>query len=429
MTAEIAIINRSAVTLATDSAVTLSVHGQDKIYNCADKLFELSDQDPIGIMVYNNLEYMGIPFEVAIKKFRHQFANDHYVSVEAAAEAFFKYLQHDLAPDPELQLKHARMHFDDLLDSLKRAFQRSAVAAYRENRQEADLKALFSSIVEEKIDEFEALCVAECLEDISEDDVMAFYAETIDASIAQVIDGAALDEGSRSNLRRVCVLSLMRDTYSEFLTGVVFAGFGEHEMFPALVAFELDGVVAGRLKRRKTDAVKTSRSEVMGEILPFAQREMVDRFLYGIDPRFETGIERFLRGTIEMAAEAVVTALAKPTKATKGSLTAAIKVASETALKSWREKMVPLVKKRFMQEVQDMVYLMPKQELASLAEELINLTSVKRKFSSERESVGGPIDVAVISRIDGFVWVRRKHYFEPSLNPRYFHKKFGRIQL
>jgi hypothetical protein len=68
---------------------------------------------------------------------------------------------------------------------------------------------------------------------------------------------------------------------------------------------------------------------------------------------------------------------------------------------------------------------MPKQELASLAEELINLTSVKRKFSSGAESVGGPIDVALISRIDGFVWVGRKHYFEPSLNPRYFHRKFG----
>jgi len=39
--------------------------------------------------------------------------------------------------------------------------------------------------------------------------------------------------------------------------------------------------------------------------------------------------------------------------------------------------------------------------------------------------VGGPIDVAIISRIDGFVWVYRKHYFEPSLNPRYFHRKFG----
>ncbi len=72
-----------------------------------------------------------------------------------------------------------------------------------------------------------------------------------------------------------------------------------------------------------------------------------------------------------------------------------------------------------------MVLLMPKQDLANLAQELINLTSVKRKFSAEKETVGGPIDVAVISRIDGFVWVKRKHYFTAELNPRYFVRKFG----
>ncbi len=76
----------------------------------------------------------------------------------------------------------------------------------------------------------------------------------------------------------------------------------------------------------------------------------------------------------------------------------------------------------------DMIFLMPKQDLAVLAQELINLTSVKRRFSSGRESVGGPIDVAVISRTDGFVWVRRKHYFEREFNPRYFYRKFGAVR-
>lgn len=70
MTAEIAIINRSAIVLAADSAVTLNVRGAEKIYTSAEKLFELSLTDPIGIMIYNNLEFMGIPLEVVIKQFR-----------------------------------------------------------------------------------------------------------------------------------------------------------------------------------------------------------------------------------------------------------------------------------------------------------------------------------------------------------------------
>jgi hypothetical protein len=36
------------------------------------------------------------------------------------------------------------------------------------------------------------------------------------------------------------------------------------------------------------------------------------------------------------------------------------------------------------------------------------------------ETVGGAVDVAVMTRGDGFVWIKRKHYFDPALNPRYF---------
>jgi hypothetical protein len=59
----------------------------------------------------------------------------------------------------------------------------------------------------------------------------------------------------------------------------------------------------------------------------------------------------------------------------------------------------------------------PKEELADLAESLVHLTSLKRRVALETETVGGPIDVAVISKGDGFIWLKRKHYFKPELNP------------
>jgi hypothetical protein len=65
------------------------------------------------------------------------------------------------------------------------------------------------------------------------------------------------------------------------------------------------------------------------------------------------------------------------------------------------------------------VAMLPKDELASMAESLVNLTSFKRRVSEQRETVGCPIDVAVISRGDGFIWIKRKHYFQPELNPHF----------
>ena len=68
---------------------------------------------------------------------------------------------------------------------------------------------------------------------------------------------------------------------------------------------------------------------------------------------------------------------------------------------------------------------MPKSELPAVAEALVGLQSLKRKVSEEHETVGGPIDVALISKGDGFIWIKRKHYFDPAINPHYFQRFKG----
>ncbi|MFH2232531.1 MAG: hypothetical protein ABII13_05195 [Patescibacteria group bacterium] len=65
------------------------------------------------------------------------------------------------------------------------------------------------------------------------------------------------------------------------------------------------------------------------------------------------------------------------------------------------------------------VSMLPKDELAKMAESLVNITSFMRRVSMDVESVGGPIDVAVISKKDGFIWIKRKHYFDSAYNPHY----------
>ena len=64
----------------------------------------------------------------------------------------------------------------------------------------------------------------------------------------------------------------------------------------------------------------------------------------------------------------------------------------------------------------------PKDELASVAASLVNLNSFKKRMSMNIESVGGPVDVAVISKGDGFIWIDRKHYFDADKNPHFMRK-------
>ncbi|WP_438354481.1 hypothetical protein [Microbacterium sp. CJ88] len=60
---------------------------------------------------------------------------------------------------------------------------------------------------------------------------------------------------------------------------------------------------------------------------------------------------------------------------------------------------------------------MPIQDAIDLAEFLVHATIQVVRFSPGNPTVGGPIEIATISKHEDFKWVRRKHFFETRLNP------------
>jgi hypothetical protein len=60
---------------------------------------------------------------------------------------------------------------------------------------------------------------------------------------------------------------------------------------------------------------------------------------------------------------------------------------------------------------------MPLRDAIDLAEFLVDLTIKFSRFMPGAPTVGGPIDVAAISKHEGFRWIRRKYYFDRRLNP------------
>lgn len=90
MTAEIGILNRRGVALAADSAVTI---GQRMTLNNATKVFTLDSSHYIGIMTYGNAEFMEIPWEVIIKSYRENLANNTFNTIEEYANSIIDYTQ------------------------------------------------------------------------------------------------------------------------------------------------------------------------------------------------------------------------------------------------------------------------------------------------------------------------------------------------
>ena len=59
---------------------------------------------------------------------------------------------------------------------------------------------------------------------------------------------------------------------------------------------------------------------------------------------------------------------------------------------------------------------MPIQDAIDLARFLVHSAIMFSRFIPGPNVVGGPIEIAVITKHESFKWISRKHYYEQSLN-------------
>jgi hypothetical protein len=67
-------------------------------------------------------------------------------------------------------------------------------------------------------------------------------------------------------------------SFSPYSSGIVIAGFGDNDVFPSLVCYETDGYLGKNNKIKLGGKIAITR-ENSSCIVPFAQREMVERFM------------------------------------------------------------------------------------------------------------------------------------------------------
>jgi hypothetical protein len=60
---------------------------------------------------------------------------------------------------------------------------------------------------------------------------------------------------------------------------------------------------------------------------------------------------------------------------------------------------------------------MPIQDAIELADFLVETTKGYHRFLPGADIVGGETDIAVVTRYEGFKWIKRKHYYPAHLNP------------
>jgi hypothetical protein len=96
MTSEVALLNRSAVALAADSATRVTYwekdHYETRYFKGTNKIFHLSTVHPVGIMIYAAANLQGAPWDVLIKSYRDQLGTKSHDDLPAYATDLFDYI-------------------------------------------------------------------------------------------------------------------------------------------------------------------------------------------------------------------------------------------------------------------------------------------------------------------------------------------------
>lgn len=402
MTAIVGILNKQGMAVAADSAATIG--GGMKVFNTANKLFALSKHHPVGIAVYGTATFNGyIPWEIIIKEYRKTLKEKCHNSTADYMKDFYNFLY-------DFQKKHitkdqiiAFLNYD-VYGLYERIFKKNG------RLKEADVIIRTINLIKDNTEpagkaseKKEYLCcISSSLGKIKEELSKILKFEEIENALIDILFS------SRNNNRK----------YHPYMSGLAFFGYGQDEIYPSIIDTNVYASLPSKIcMREKTkEAISNENSQI---ILPLAQTDVIQTFLYGMDAETENV---FYNG-IKYAILNIVSQMEGIIRPYNEVIANNIKNMDLNPLyDSINSIMGDYKRRKYVEPLLNMISLMDKADLAVVAENLIYMTSLRRHVAYVPESVGGPIDVAVLSKGDGFIWVKRKHYFDPKLNFPYFEK-------
>ena len=424
MTAEVVVLNREAVAIAADSAVTLR-DPDPKIYNTANKLFQLSALEPVAIMVYGSAAFGPIPWETAVKEHRRRLGMKTFDTVEEYARDFVTGLSSLVPHYPareQMALVQRVAHAEIVL--VHKRMQRTAqeLEAAGDLLDDGDKNHILMELMGNRI---EQLQTEGCIDQIGASVAGQHLGKAIpdwDGFLEEHLAGFEITTSLSLRARALVRNALRSIAPNSWSSGVVVIGFGSEQLFPAFSHFVVDGVVANRVRSRHLDSVRIG-DDSSAHIRAFAQGDMVQTFMDGLHPIYPEALRSLVKRTLDLMIERVSDNIENTiSDPDRDGCIADLQQITASIVDDFEQNLQNLLEEAHSNPIMSIVGVLPKEELAEMAETLVSLTSFKRRMTPEAETVGGPIDVAVISKGDGLVWVKRKHYFDKDLNLRYFER-------
>ncbi|WP_019959734.1 hypothetical protein [Woodsholea maritima] len=411
MTSEVMIMNRQAIALAADSAVTYG-GGTDSVVTLeAEKILTLSPT--IALMVYSRGDVLGRSWSQIAHAFRKEYGDQDYASVEECAATFFAFIDNNRRLFPE---DDEREEFEDLL---RAAF--STVLDYAKGLRNYPHSPYASdeSAFEAALDMYRRMLALDeggevrdtlaVFEDFTQEDFNGLYGALIDALIIEALGIYGEDEAVRAKLYDFAYMLMVKPAFLETYAGLVFAGFGQDDIFPVYSHYYASILVNGVMKRGHDETIHVAVDDGPSAFVrTFAQADMTHAFLRGVHPTmFDLMISLNMRAN-EIAAEVALTeAGLSRDQVVEVMGRMQDHVLPELSMEFIRVSQA-VSQEEFIDPFIKVVSASGKRQIAETAKSLVDLNILKTNLHMVQTGVGGDVDVVMISRTHGVEWFAQK---------------------
>lgn len=426
MTAVVGLLNKRGAAIAADSAVTRN--GGYKYTKNGNKMIRMSNALPISVMLTGNGAFLRTQWDIIVRHYRQHRGGIKHETVEACIHDFFKYIaDNKLFCEKEIIEQHINYYLDELFqnadnsvnhDSSKRdddgnlispkKYQKEflkILSAYRKRRTKDGVSPQFKDYTSEQFHSYAGQYVDKFLsEKCHKDDSCCFY----DQYPKDVIDSI------RDDFEHAFMIKL---THRREDATLIFTGYGQHQKYPSLVSvavFEgFDNRVNYNIRPKDIICISDERPVA---ICPFAQIDVIRSILRGLHASFSELVCQENRNTFSFNRPFYLEEGEEP----EFDYQEFQKLLNEVKVDDLHKKFTKDGNKFLDKSQAKWEKALENYDLLSmsaLAQSLIDLTGFHRILHFEPEGVGGPVDLAVISKSEGFTWLSRKSW--------YHHKDIG----
>jgi hypothetical protein len=399
-------MNKLGLAAASDSSVTISRGDNRRTYASAEKVFSLGPEHKVIVLHSGTTEFLQHPFEVLITEWKKTI-NRPLQKLDDYVDSLLNWISHrqDLFSE-ELQGEFLRKVATDYLIEIRQSIINNLnydeVAASEWNSEEAFRIA--NETLENDVAWLDKIADLVGLNSNWSDARYNLYKDIFKEVIDWVFDDVPRNEISDQHYEAICRRLLYKsfglDNHDARL---VFAGYGEQDIYPVQTAVTLQGAVADRPRYVRESLSITPSFECA--LRTHGQDEAIQTFLRAYDQSFLRVATNNLKDYSALLEREVISRLIEEddestSKAVEEHLDQQIeKLRSAFSEKSENDWVTPFT---------STLAGLPIASLAKMAESLIELQILRQSSQGVQDTVGGPVDVAVVTRERGVEWFRHK---------------------